>query len=129
MYEEIGLHLDRLDEKLAAAELQGADIWIGIERDDDVVVVEDDESSSSSTDATESTLVDSSGVCFFDRKEGLEVCALPVGVSGNFGFESQQKVSLFHNLQLRFSSLLPSSMDSAHLLNTGLGILLKSDQG
>ena len=31
---------------------------------------------------------------------------------------SQQKVSRFHNLQLRFSSLLPSSNDPEHLENT-----------
>ena len=31
---------------------------------------------------------------------------------------SQQKVSLFHNLQLRFSNLRPSSNDPAHLEKT-----------
>jgi hypothetical protein len=31
---------------------------------------------------------------------------------------SQQKVSLFHNRQLRFSNLRPSSNDPAHLENT-----------
>jgi hypothetical protein len=33
--------------------------------------------------------------------------------------ESQQKVSLFHNLQERFSNLLPFSRDSAHFEKTG----------
>jgi hypothetical protein len=34
------------------------------------------------------------------------------------GCASQQNVSLFHNLQLRFSSRLPSSIDSAHFEKT-----------
>jgi hypothetical protein len=37
---------------------------------------------------------------------------------GNSGLVSQHRVSRFHNLQLRFSSRLPSSIDSAHLLKT-----------
>lgn len=121
VYEDIGLHLDRPDEKPSVIDLLGGDLGIGIER----VALVVSSAFPSSTDATESTLVDSAGACFFDKKEGLVVCALPVGVSGNFGFESQQNVSLFHNLQLRFSSLLPSSIESAHLLNTVFPIVLE----
>lgn len=33
---------------------------------------------------------------------------------------SQQKVSLFHNLQLKFSNRRPSSNDPAHLENTSI---------
>lgn len=60
---------------------------------------------SASSDATESTLLDSSGTSF---GLGLGREMLIAGVVARCGCASQQKVSLFHNLQLRFSSLFPS---------------------
>lgn len=35
---------------------------------------------------------------------------------------SQQKVSLFHNLQLKFSNRRPCSNDAAHFENTGVRV-------
>jgi len=70
---------------------------------------------SSTSDATESTLADSSGISL---DFGLELATLIAGVVASCGCASQQKVSRFHNLQLRFSSLRPSSIDSAHFENT-----------
>ena len=113
---EMGLHLDRTEEKLSAEDISGVIRFIWIDGDD-VVDWRCSSSSSSSVDAIESTLADNSGVCFLDGY-GFGVCCLLVGVSGNRGFESQQKVSLFHNLQLKFSKRLPSSIDSAHRLKT-----------
>ena len=66
-------------------------------------------------DCTESTLLDSSGISrFFGR--GLSVSL--AGEDGNCGCESQQNVSRFHILQLIFSNLRPSSIDSAHFEKT-----------
>lgn len=70
---------------------------------------------SSTSDATESTLADNSGISL---DFGRELTTLMAGVVANCGCASQQKVSRFHNLQLRFSNLRPSSIDSAHLENT-----------
>jgi hypothetical protein len=70
---------------------------------------------SSSSEARDSTLAESSGT-------SLEKSRCPgAPVDGGFwhcGLVEQQKVSRFHSLQLKFSSLRPSSMDSAQRLNT-----------
>jgi hypothetical protein len=47
--------------------------------------------------------------------DAIEIAGV-VALASEIG--SQQKVSLFHNLQLRFSNLLPSSREPAHLENT-----------
>jgi hypothetical protein len=69
-----------------------------------------------SSDAAESTLEDSEGISFGLGCRGRTWIA---GVVARCGCASQQNVSLFHSLQLRFSNLFPSSMDSAHLEKTG----------
>ena len=69
-------------------------------------------SCSSSSEAAESTLADSSGISSGSR---LDFWILRVGTVWSC---SQQKVSRFHNLQLRFSNRRPSSSDSAHFENT-----------
>ena len=69
-----------------------------------------------SSDAAESTLDDNEGTSFGLGRRGRTSMA---GVVARCGCASQQKVSRFHNLQLRFSNLFPSSIDSAHLEKTG----------
>jgi hypothetical protein len=69
-----------------------------------------------SSDAAESTLDDNEGISFGLGRRGRTSMA---GVVARCGCASQQKVSRFHNLQLRFSNLFPSSIDSAHLEKTG----------
>ena len=72
---------------------------------------------SASSEAIESTLADSSGTSL----EPGRAWSYSVMTSGVYcGFDSQQKVSRFHNLQLRFSNRRPSSIDSAHLEKTGV---------
>ncbi len=58
-----------------------------------------------SSDATESPLLDNSGTSF-GLGAGSRISI--AGVVARCGCASQQNVSLFHNLQLRFSNLLPS---------------------
>lgn len=70
---------------------------------------------SASSDANESTLADNSGTSF-DPGPGLETSI--GGVVVNCGCDSQQRVSRPQILQLRFSNLRPSSIDSAHRENT-----------
>jgi hypothetical protein len=70
---------------------------------------------SASSDAAESTLEDNDGTSF---ALGCRRKTRIAGVVARCGCASQQKVSLFHNLQLRFSSRLPSSIDSAHFEKT-----------
>ena len=63
----------------------------------------------------ESTLAERSGI---SDDVGLQ---LSMWIGGGFargGFDSQQRVSRFHILQLRFSNLRPSSIVSAHLEKT-----------
>ena len=78
---------------------------------------------SSSSDA-DSTLVDSSGTSWND--DGCDFC-FRIGIVGEVAdatataaadWSSQQKVSRFHSLQLRFSRRRPFSSDSAHFENT-----------
>ena len=71
---------------------------------------------SESSEDNESTLADSSGTSF---RRGLDLAMSIAGVMVNSGCVSQQRVSRFHMRQLRFSSLLPFSIDSAHFENTG----------
>ena len=92
--------------------------------DDSNSGVVDDESSlwesSDSTLAIESTLADNSGTSFKLGRVG----ALMLGVVEDCGCGGQQKVSLFHNRQLRFSYLLPPSIESAHFEKTDTSIRL-----
>jgi hypothetical protein len=70
---------------------------------------------SASSDAAESTLDDSGGTSFaLGCRRGTWIA----GVVARCGCASQQNVSRFHNLQLRFSNRFPSSMDSAHFEKT-----------
>ena len=70
---------------------------------------------SDSSEATESTLDESSGTSFFF---GLGLGSVIAGVVASFGWVSQQRVSRAQNRQLRFSSLRPSSTVSAHFEKT-----------
>ena len=71
--------------------------------------------SSESLVERESTLAERSGTSAF-----LGFGLVPSGAGlPPWGSESQQNVSRFHTLQLKFSSRFPSSNDSAHLENTG----------
>lgn len=67
-----------------------------------------------SSSATESTLPDKSGISAVYRplefRDAMEIAGVVAFASPG----SQQKVSLFHNLQLRFSKRRPSSTDPAH---------------
>lgn len=78
-------------------------------------VREDGSNWSTSSDEAESTLTDSSGM---SAVRGLELERLISGVVVERGCGSQQNVSRFHILQLRFSSRRPSSIDSAHFEKT-----------
>jgi len=67
-----------------------------------------------SSSANESTLPDKSGISAVYRPlEFLDAIEI-AGVVAFASPGSQQKVSLFHNLQLRFSKRRPSSTDPAH---------------
>ena len=75
--------------------------------------------SRASSSASESRLPDRLGTSAVYRPSELldemEMAGV-VALASETG--SQQKVSRFHNLQLRFSSLRPSSNDPAHLEKT-----------
>lgn len=74
--------------------------------------------SMASSSARESRLPDSSGTSEVYRPSEL-LCEIDIaGVVALASPGAQQNVSLFHNLQLKFSSRRPSSIDPAHLLNT-----------
>ena len=68
-----------------------------------------------SSEANESTLADKSGT---SCRPGLVFVTSIAGVVVICGWFSQHNVSLFHIRQLRFSSLRPFSIDSAHLEKT-----------
>ena len=72
-------------------------------------------SASDSSEDTESTLADSSGTSL---RPGLGCAMAMAGVVANCGCVSQHRVSRFQMRQLRFSSLRPFSMDSAHFEKT-----------
>ena len=75
----------------------------------------DSSESSESSDDSESTLFDSSGKSF---RLGLGLAISIAGVVASCGCVSQQSVSRFQMRQLRFSSLRPFSIESAHLEKT-----------
>jgi hypothetical protein len=82
-----------------------------------------DSNSIASSSAKESRLPDRLGTSFVEYRpsefrEEIEMAGV-VALASEIG--SQQKVSLFHNLQLRFSNLRPSSRDPAHLEKTRFG--------
>jgi hypothetical protein len=83
--------------------------------------VEEDSESNSTTcsSASESRLLERSGTSAVYRPSELlweiEIAGV-VALASEMG--SQQKVSIFHTLQLRFSNLRPSSNDPAHIVNT-----------
>ncbi len=68
------------------------------------------------SEVAESTLDDRAGISL---RLGRGRNTSMAGVMEYWGWASQQKVSRFHNLQLRFSSRLPPSIESAHFENTG----------
>jgi hypothetical protein len=79
-----------------------------------------DSNSRASSSTSESRLPDSSGTSFDEYRpsellEDIEMAGV-VEFASETG--SQQNVSLFHNLQDRFSNLRPSSNDPAHLEKT-----------
>ena len=78
------------------------------------------DSNSRASSSNESTLPDSSGTsgCEYRPSEFLDAIEMAGVVAFASPAGSQQKVSLFHNLQLRFSNLRPSSKDPAHLEKT-----------
>ena len=71
---------------------------------------------SNSSEDRESTLAESSGTSL---RPGLNLAMSIAGVVVNCGCVSQQRVSRFHMRQLKFSSLRPFSIDSAHFEKTG----------
>jgi len=71
--------------------------------------------SSEASEDTESILWDSSGTSF---RLGLGLTISIAGVVASCGCVSQQSVSRFQMRQLRFSSLRPFSMESAHFEKT-----------
>lgn len=75
----------------------------------------DSSESSESSDDSESTLFDSSGKSF---RLGLGLAISIAGVVASCGCVSQQSVSRFQMRQLRFSSLRPFSIESAHFEKT-----------
>lgn len=72
-----------------------------------------------SSDAKESTLAESSGTSL---RPGLDLAKSIAGVVASSGCVSQQSVSRFHMRQLRFSSLRPFSIESAHFEKTKMGV-------
>lgn len=79
-----------------------------------------DSNSRASSSGTESRLPDRSGTSDDEYRpseflDDIEIAGV-VALASETG--SQQKVSLFHNLQLRFSNLRPSSNEEAHLEKT-----------
>lgn len=77
--------------------------------------VDETSSGSNSSSTTDSRLPESSGISWFSVGREMEIAGVEVEGSG---VGSQQKVSRFHNLQLRFSNLRPCSNDPAHRENT-----------
>lgn len=75
---------------------------------------------SASSEAIDSTLAESSGKSL---DPGRLLSYSISGVVVSCGWCSQQNVSRFHILQLRFSNRRPSSIDSAHLEKTGVAVL------
>jgi hypothetical protein len=67
-----------------------------------------------SSSANESTLPDKSGISAVYRPLEFRADMEIAGVVAFASPGSQQKVSLFHSLQLRFSKRRPSSTDPAH---------------
>lgn len=67
-----------------------------------------------SSSAKESTLPDRSGISAVYRPSEFREAIEMAGVVDLASSLSQQNVSLFHNRQLRFSNLRPSSRDPAH---------------
>jgi hypothetical protein len=84
------------------------------------VEVLSDSNSRASSSESESRLPERLGTSGVEYRpsellDAIEIAGV-VALASEIG--SQQKVSLFHNLQLRFSNLLPSSREPAHLENT-----------
>lgn len=90
----------------------------GAEVEDEVLSLSN---SSASSSASESMLADRLGTSVEYRPsellDAIEMAGV-VALASEMG--SQQKVSLFHNRQLKFSSLLPSSNEPEHLEKTGM---------
>jgi hypothetical protein len=89
----------------------------GAEVDEEVL---SDSNSRASSSTSESRLPDRSGTSVDEYRpsellEDIEIAGV-VAFASETG--SQQNVSLFHNLQDRFSNLRPSSNDPAHLEKT-----------
>lgn len=85
-----------------------------------------DSKSRASSSTSESRLPESSGTSDDEYRpseflEDIEIAGV-VALASETG--SQQNVSLFHNLQLRFSNLRPSSNDPAHLEKTAMKLVL-----
>lgn len=76
------------------------------------------QSNSIASSSNDSTLPDSSGMSAVYRPSEIRFDIEIAGVVAFASPGSQQKVSRFHSLQLRFSSLRPSSNDPAHLEKT-----------
>lgn len=79
-----------------------------------------DSNSRASSSGSESRLPERLGTSIVEYRpsellEAMEIAGV-VALASDTG--SQQKVSLFHSLQLRFSNLRPSSRDPAHRENT-----------
>ena len=75
-----------------------------------------DSNSRASSSGSESRLPERLGTSIVEYRpsellDAIEIAGV-VALASEIG--SQQKVSLFHNLQLRFSNLRPSSRDPAH---------------
>jgi hypothetical protein len=92
------------------------------------VEVESVSNSRASSSASDSRLPERLGTSVVEyRPSGLLVAMEIAGVvalASEIG--SQQKVSLFHSLQLKFSNRRPSSNDAAHLENTTPVLVLES---
>jgi len=83
--------------------------------------------SRASSSGNESRLPDRLGTSLEEYRPSGLLDAIEVAGVVAFASEigSQQKVSLFHNLQLRFSNRRPCSNDAAHLENTTRGLVLE----
>ena len=75
-------------------------------------------SDSITSSSNEPMLLESSGMSDEYLPSELRCAIEMAGVVALASPGAQQKVSLFHNLQLRFSKRRPSSIDPAHLLKT-----------
>lgn len=83
--------------------------------------------SRASSSGSESRLPDRLGTSFDEYRPSGLLDAMEVAGVVAFASEmgSQQKVSLFHSLQLRFSNRRPCSKDAAHLENTTRVLVLE----